>query len=76
MAIFHVKEVVIVLKYKTIIAILARKMPDFSEKGGWFLVERWLVSRRKVAGFSEKGATFLLESRQQNHKYTIILVMI
>ena len=30
MAIFHVKEVVIVLKYKTIIAILARKMPGFS----------------------------------------------
>ena len=38
--------------------------------------ERCLVSQRKVAGFLEKGGTFLQESRQQNHKYTIILVMI
>ena len=54
MVVFHVKEVGIVLKYKTQIAILVRK----------------------VAGFSEKGATFLQETRLQNHKYTIVLVMI
>ena len=30
MVVFHVKEVVIVLKYKTIIVILARKKPCFS----------------------------------------------
>ena len=30
MAIFHVKEVVIVLKYKTIIVIFARKVAGFS----------------------------------------------
>ena len=54
MVVFHVKEVVIVLKYKTIIAILARKVAVFSEKGGWFLGERWLVSQRKVPPFSKK----------------------
>ena len=54
MAIFHVKEVVIVLKYKTIIVILARKVAGFSEKGGWFLGERWQVSWRKVPPFSKK----------------------
>ena len=46
MAIFCVKVVKIVLKYKTIIAILR---------------ERCLVFRRKVAGFSEKGGWFLRE---------------
>ena len=54
MASFCVKVVKIVLKYKTIIAILARKVAGFSEKGGWFLRERWLVSQRKVPPFSKK----------------------
>ena len=54
MVVFHVKEVGIVLKYKTIIVIFARKVPGFLEKGGWFLVERWLVSWRKVPPFSKK----------------------
>ena len=47
MVVFHVKVVGIVLKYKTKIAILARKMSGFSEKGGWFLGERWHLSPRK-----------------------------
>ena len=54
MAIFHAKVVRIVLKYEIQIAILARKVPGFLEKGGWFLVERWLVSWRKVPPFSKK----------------------
>ena len=46
MASFCVKVVKIVLKYKAKIAILARKVAGFSEKGGWFLRERCHLSPR------------------------------